>query len=422
MVSRHPTVAGALAACLISSLSVAQTKAPLCPNVLIVFDASGSMGNSTTGVDGGTASRYEVAKQAVAELTSGSAAQQMRFGLELFGTSDNGNCGISPSTCSYPNPLTCGSVTCDFGQAANIADVLDDLAGPQGSTPTAGAIIEAKKRPDMQDTSRGRYILLVTDGQPSGRSSAGTLNNTLHALTDIRVDAGVKSFVLAFNVPSNLQTQLNQMADAGGTARQAVCDTENLCYYDATNGTELRIALESIVSTVVGELGSPCDETCYGQGCPAGQVCTGGTTCVPDQCANVQCAQGVCVEGQCKSLCDVVCPVGQRCDNGQCANDAPCAQPCTGVNEVCVNGQCVENYCSGKSSTITCPDTHVCYHNGCQLKPGAQPDAGTGRDGGTGSTEAGAGCCSGAPGAFSVFAMVLGAALLLAMRRRSRAR
>jgi hypothetical protein len=436
-----------LAFCLLVPFAAqTQTAVPRCPNILVVFDSSGSMSTNTTNATGGTDSRYNVGKAAVKQVTA-AGQSQFRYGIELFGTNDVGpngptGCGVSAFTCSYPTPATCKSVTCDYNTAGSIASVLDSFGAPQGATPTGSSINEASKRPDMNDTQRSRYILLVTDGEPSSCTTAtpsGTtdpLTFTIESLNAIRTTKSVKTFVLAFNVPLASQAKLNQMAQAGGTARNTTCDGANPCFYSAANGTELQNALNAIISQVSGEFGGvTCDDSCYGQGCAANQFCTGlgdgGADCKADLCVGKTCATGsACVEGVCKAFCNTTCKSDERCDNGACVKDVACTPNCSGLNTVCVNGQCVEDFCSGKSFNLVskCPPTHFCYRNACQLQfqvpdSGSGGGAGGGSDGGAGGggggskTPPGAGCCSEAPGAFSALAI---AALLatLALRRR----
>ena len=92
----------ALIALLLPLSSFAQAVSK-CPNVLVVFDDSGSMSdNQTTSTDGGLDTRLNVARAAVSQLVSNAAAGNLRFGLEVFGLNTGGNaCSISGATCSY---------------------------------------------------------------------------------------------------------------------------------------------------------------------------------------------------------------------------------------------------------------------------------------------------------------------------------
>jgi len=412
----------ALLALLAAPLAAAQVR---CPNVLLVFDASGSMGIK---VEGTNKDRFRVGREAVASLLSGNT-QKFRYGLELFGVGVDG-CGVSDATCSYPSPSTCQSVQCDYSTSPHINAVLT-ASGPEGLTPTGPAMSRVLQRADMKDATRKRFVVLITDGDPYGCSpSDNDYPETLAALTAAR-NAGIKTYVLGFagGTPANL----NAMAEAGGTARNTSCTEANPCFYDASNTAEFNAALLAIVGAVGGELGGgACDDSCYAQGssCGAGSLCKGGA-CVADPCAAVTCGPGtVCVEGQCRGGCSPACAYDEVCDNGVCLKDAPCTQPCTARNQVCVGGACVEDYCSGNTYTLACnlASGELCFKNACQSYAAAPgQDGGTGAEGGAagggrpgsgGIAVEALGCCSGAPDAFSVFGLLAAVATLARRRRR----
>ena len=412
----------ALCAALLPALAAAQGNR--CPNVLLVFDASGSMSSQ---VESSGKDRYTVGREAVAALLSGNT-QNFRYGLEMFGLYVNSDyCTISGPTCDYPNPSTCDSVQCEYGTSQRINTVLN-LNSADGLTPTGPAVTTALQRADMKDATRKRYLVLITDGDPYGCSSADNdFNEAIAALTQAR-NAGIKTYVLGFagGTPENL----NAMAQAGGTARNTTCSASSPCYYNAANAAELDTALKAIVNAVGGELGgAACDDSCYAVGgCAAGSICKAGA-CVADPCAGVSCAAGsTCMEGQCLKGCSPACAYNEVCDNGVCLADTACAQPCTARNQVCIGGSCREDYCSGSTYTLACNQAagELCVKNACQsFMPPAQ-DGGTGSDGGTDGGRPGGGgivteavgCCSGAPDAFSVFGLLAAVSALASRRRR----
>ncbi|MFL5322502.1 MAG: vWA domain-containing protein [Myxococcaceae bacterium] len=395
-----------------------------CPNLLLDFDVSGSMG---TTVSGTSQSRYEVGRDAVNQLLS-SNSSGFRYGLQLFGiTTSTDSCGVS--NCYYSSSTACQSVLSDVNTNTAIAAVLQ-AGGPDGSTPTATSITNAMARADMKDATRPRFMILITDGDPNCPSN--TLTDTTTALNTAK-NAGVKTYVLSFN--GGTASNLNAMAQAGGTARNTTCDSANPCYYNASSPAQLQTALNDIVAAVGGELGGGgCDDTCYSAGaCAANQICKGGA-CVADSCATVSCQSGqYCVEGTCKHSCSPACQTGQYCDDGVCKPSAACATACTAKNSVCVNGQCVEDYCSGLSYHINCtnPDD-LCIDNACQtFASGTGGGAGGGAGGGSGNkadggagggTASTSGCCSGAPDAASLFGILVGLSSLGALRRRKSAK
>jgi hypothetical protein len=400
---------------------------PKCPDVLVVFDSSSSMAQKVVSADGGLAPKYIVGHDAVNQLT---AQQQglLRFGLEVF--PDNtipGGCTVSSPTCFYPDrDAGCSSVECDFQTSSAIATVLSTALPGGGHTPTATAVLTAGKRADMQDATRNRYVLLVTDGLPVG-CTANPVPDALAALNALRADAGVKSFVLGFTLPTDGgrgvgTTQLGEMALAGGEPRYPGCDggtDAGPCYYNADDSQSIQAALSAIVQVVAGELGTTtCDPTCYAEGCPSGEICL-ASSCGPDPCSDVKCDAGsACVTGHCEAFCTSPCSAGFRCANGQCVQDQTCPSGCPGENQICIGGTCVENYCSGYTEILTCPPGDVCSENACVPSSGNSLDGGV-TDGGSGS-HTGSSCCTGAPGPFSIVALFLVLAFV-ARRRKSAA-
>jgi len=410
----------ALLALLLSPL--AQAQGNRCPNVLLVFDASGSMGANVSGTN---KDRFEVGREAVAAILANNT-QNFRYGLELFGLGTDG-CAVSDAVCSYPSPSTCQSVQCEYSTATHINTVLN-LSSPDGLTPTGPAMTRAVQRADMKDGTRKRFVVLITDGDPYGCTSNDTdYQDALNALSAART-AGVKTYVLGF--AGGTRSNLNAMAQAGGTARNNACSDSNPCFYDASNTAEFNAALQAIINAVGGELGGggACDDSCYtAGGCPAGSLCKSGA-CVADPCASVTCGTGtVCVEGQCRGKCAPACNYDEVCDNGVCLKDAPCTPSCTARNQVCIGGACVEDYCSGNTYALGCDLSagELCVKNACQAyMAGPGKDGGTGADGGQadggrggGITSETAGCCSGAPDAFSLFGLMAAVATLAGRRR-----
>src|SRR5262249_3176663 len=141
---------------------------------------------------------------------------------------------------------------------------------------------------------------------------------------------GIKTFVIGFGqLPAMSQTKMELMADAGGVP----CDGASCAgkhYYAADSAEALNEALDTISMALTGEIGNgQCDDSCYSNGCPAGQVCVGGM-CKDDPCLNITtCAAGdYCFTdgtspGMCVGACLSECADGQICDRGVCRAD-PC--------------------------------------------------------------------------------------------------
>jgi hypothetical protein len=136
----------------------------------------------------------------------------------------------------------------------------------------------------MTDGSRRRFIVLLTDGDPSCPDQSNTAaafdantTVTVESLDRLRA-SGIKTFVIGFgrNVGP---ARLDRMAMAGGVPRTgATCaDPANptgpripCLYYDASDLPTLNAAFDEIATVAQGELGgNSCDDSCYViGGCP----------------------------------------------------------------------------------------------------------------------------------------------------------
>jgi hypothetical protein len=169
------------------------------------------------------------------------------FGLMLFPSLPDAN---SPK----PDGIDCNvgmvSVELGAGVSGQIASVLD-AAKPQGATPTAGALREAKRvlvddpagLPDFQATPA--YVLLVSDGEPTCqnlKTGVREPETTLAALDVLRA-AAVPTYVVGYGISASSgpgQT-MDAMAQHGGTGH----------FYPAEGETELVAALTEITQSVV---------------------------------------------------------------------------------------------------------------------------------------------------------------------------
>ena len=197
------------------------------PNVLIVLDRSSSMNDSITG---GT--KWTVAQQAIDSLVA-QYGSQIRFGLMLFPGTDQScsqgmECGpgtvfIDPAamTGSAITTFLTGASTCHFG------------------TPTAEALTPLETYSGLKDTTRGDFILLITDGM-------ATCNDPVPIVAALLAGTPtIKTFVVGFGSAVD-PTQLAAMATAGGTA------TPNPpSYYQADSPTSLDAAFSAIAGDVL---------------------------------------------------------------------------------------------------------------------------------------------------------------------------
>lgn len=397
-------------------------RAEKCPNMLILLDRSGSMQGY----------KWSTATQAIGSFVP-PRQTVMRFGLMLFPGFTGDGCGGGEL-----------QVGCDFYNGDAVTRALAISGSPGGFTPTSATLDQAAALPEMLDASRKRFVVLLTDGDPTCPDAQDLEGDLVAAERSLQhlLQNGIKTFVIGFGQEVS-PSRLDRMAVAGGAARVgATCaDPANpsgariACkYFDASDAASLNAAFDQIASIAQGELkGNSCDDSCYGIGaCPSGQRCTqqvqtyaaGKYTlnlgqCVPDPCAGVACgATEFCSEGACTAACTRPCAAGTYCHNGACLAD-PCASPggCLCAQTcarylVCLDGTCQDDPCR----YVTCPaaapycDRGGCYAgttSGQPLEPG---------DGGTGGGQKGG--CSAASGGAALALLPL----VWAVLRRRRAR
>jgi hypothetical protein len=216
------------------------TKQP--PNVLLVLDRSGSMGDDiaqdckclATGNSSSPAcadrttckDRWTTVSTAVTATVQ--ATPDIHWGLKLYSTP-------SGSGCTVNNQI-------EVQVAANSgAAIQQQIQGtnPANNTPTAQAIKAAVAYLKTVTDPGNKVILLATDGQPncgSGGSSSPNVDATIAEITAAK-DAGFQVYVIGIG-PS--VGNLNNFAVAGGTGQ----------YYPATSPEELTKALTAISTTV----------------------------------------------------------------------------------------------------------------------------------------------------------------------------
>ncbi|MBI5546500.1 MAG: VWA domain-containing protein [Deltaproteobacteria bacterium] len=376
-----------------------------CPNMLILLDRSGSMQGF----------KWTTATAAI-NLFVPPRESIMRFGLMVFP-------GFSEDVCAGGSLR----VSCDFFKAADISYALATSGQPGGYTPTAETLDQAGALPDMRDAARRRFIILLTDGDPTCPSSSdldGNVQVTEASLGKL-LSSGIKTFVIGFGQEVS-PARLDRMAVAGGAPRaNASCANPvnptgpriPCSYFDASDSASLNAALDEIASIAQGELkGNSCDDSCYGiGGCPEGQRCeqqvvtyAGGQfslnlgQCVVDPCAGVTCAENqFCRESQCRAACTAPCPAGTYCQDGSCIADpcvgssaCGCSQTCAQYL-VCLGGTCQDDPCRYVRCPTSAPycDRGSCYAAVSPPKteqPGSSADAGGGGGSKNGCSSAGA--------------------------------
>lgn len=344
-------------------------RAAKCPNVAIVLDKSGSMADAPDGktVTASNPSKWDVAKAAITKLVN---THDGRFPIGMVYFPDRTktmNIG-----CSVRTAL---DVPIEYGTKTKILDMMGNTT-VGGSTPTGAAIDGARMDAAFKDTSRQSYLLLITDGQPCCTTNCTDFSQrrteAVNAVKNaFNATPSVKTFVVGFGqLDENFRLALNDMADAGGVP---AATSGNIHFYQADSSASLDAALDRIIKTVTGgDAGGSitCDDTCYGSGCPAGQVCS-SAMCKADPCQGVSCAAGqYCYSdgttGTCVSACTQSCTAGQRCVRGECV-DSACALACaSGTTCDAASGLCVaDSRCAG----VNCRPTQGCVEGKCVDDP-----------------------------------------------------
>jgi hypothetical protein len=206
------------------------------PEIMIVFDKSGSMDDDVMGNDCGNRTGC-VTKWA---LTTGGTAtvlnmtnSTVNWGLKLFPSNDQ--CGVNNNI--------------DVQIAANNAAAVNRVIGntsPGGRTPTRYAVQAAVTYLDTRNTPNPKFILLATDGLPNcaNMSTADNANDPMGAVMAVRdaASAGYPTYVVGVaTAGSNAHNTLNEMAVAGMRPRAG-----SPSYYSVNTEAELVTALSTI--------------------------------------------------------------------------------------------------------------------------------------------------------------------------------
>lgn len=140
--------------------------APCTEDAMLVFDASGSMSGPVLSGNGGTVSRIDWARSALAKVLP-SATKYHRIGLLTYGPGPYNQCNVELKLKPTPN-------------AAQI--IIDDVNAlvPAGHTPLTAGV---KQAADVLDyTVKPGIIVVLTDGEETCGGSPCEIGKALHAL------------------------------------------------------------------------------------------------------------------------------------------------------------------------------------------------------------------------------------------------
>lgn len=198
---------------------------PVTPDMLIVLDRSGSMED-----EGRWAPSVDAVRSVTQEL-----GDAIRFGLALFPNQDmamngGGLFGGGGASC------TPGDVVVPVGDAtAGMIGTTLDAATSRGGTPTAEtleAVLSSFGPVDLDPDAvvNPRYVLLVTDGQPTCPAGGGARTtpedvNRSNAAIDALTQADVQTYVIGYDTAGpervDLAAVLDGFAQRGGTGDMA---------------------------------------------------------------------------------------------------------------------------------------------------------------------------------------------------------
>jgi hypothetical protein len=224
--------------------------ARLPPDILLVYDASGSMNENIMNMSCGGAGCGAESKWAIMAPAVNQAVMQtqndVNWGLKFFAS--NNDCTVNANA-----NVTVGPMRADM--IAQAIAGRTDAAGnvTNGSrTPTRAGVMQGAAYLNTVQSDNPKYIVLVTDGLPNCPASGGSSgDDTAGAVAAITAAAGggIPVFVVGVatagvtnSMGVNADQVLSMMSAAGGRPRAG---TPN--YYSASSAAELASALTMLV-------------------------------------------------------------------------------------------------------------------------------------------------------------------------------
>lgn len=210
-------------------------------NLLVSLDRSCSMDKTFTGSGGQT--KWAIAVAALNQVTA-TYEGKIRFGLALFPDLAQPACDQAAVTI----PVAAGAGP-ELRSLLTASLDAGDPYFPDGPCVTNidTAMDQAAREPSLRSGDRPRYVLLLSDGrQSAGCNLAGADPGTTSIIHAMRVDAGIRTFVLGFGGGVD-PAQLNIFADAGG-----VPSSGPNAFYAAEDQASLEAALATIARRTLG--------------------------------------------------------------------------------------------------------------------------------------------------------------------------
>jgi hypothetical protein len=219
------------------------------PDLLIVQDKSGSMGNDVMDMScrnmAGCVTKWSQVVPAI-DMVVGMTDTTIRWGLKYF--ANNGTCGVNPGAAVPIGPNNGAAIMASLG-----------MTNPGGSTPTRLAVQSGADYLMTVMDPNPKYMLLSTDGEPncapgaqmtSADDAAGAVAAVAAALA-----AGIPTFVVGVGNVAPAVATLNMLADAGGKPQAGATH-----YYPVSSTADL--------VAVLGTIGDMIASCSFGLGAP----------------------------------------------------------------------------------------------------------------------------------------------------------